>query len=44
MITDEVLYNRYHSGDQNAADELVKRHADALTIYYISLRMYPGFS
>ena len=33
MITDEVLYNRYHSGDQNAADELVKRHADALTIY-----------
>ena len=33
MITDELLYQRYHSGDESAANELVKRHADALTLY-----------
>ena len=33
MITDELLYQRYHSGDESAAEELVKRYADALTLY-----------
>ncbi|MBR5230510.1 MAG: sigma-70 family RNA polymerase sigma factor, partial [Firmicutes bacterium] len=33
MMTDERLYLQYHSGDRKAADELVERYGDALTIY-----------
>lgn len=33
MISDETQYARYLAGDQRAADALVERYADALTLY-----------
>lgn len=33
MHTDEELYRRYLDGDQNAAEPLVERYGDSLTLY-----------
>ena len=33
MISDETAYRRYLNGEQKAADLLVERHGDALTLY-----------
>ena len=33
MISDETAYRRYLDGEQNAADLLVERYGDALTLY-----------
>ncbi|MBR4410234.1 MAG: sigma-70 family RNA polymerase sigma factor [Firmicutes bacterium] len=33
MKNDEILYHQYQAGDENAADQLVERYGDALTIY-----------
>lgn len=32
-MNDEILYQKYLSGDQEAADALVKRYADSLVLY-----------
>ena len=33
MISDETAYRRYLDGEQKAADLLVERYGDALTLY-----------
>ena len=33
MLLDETVYRRYLDGDERAADLLVERHGDALTLY-----------
>ena len=33
MRTDETLYELYWQGEEKAADELVLRHGDILTLY-----------
>lgn len=33
MVTDEDLYERFWHGEQNAADELVRRHGDILLLF-----------
>ena len=33
MISDEAAYRRYLCGDQKAADLLVEKYGDALTLY-----------
>ena len=33
MISDETAYRRYLDGDQKAADLLVEKYGDALTLY-----------
>lgn len=33
MISDEILYRRYLDGEDKAADTLVEKYGDALTLY-----------
>ncbi len=36
MVSDEAAYRRYLSGEEKAADLLVERYGDALTLYICS--------
>lgn len=33
MISDEIAYRRYLDGEEKAADTLVEKYGDALTLY-----------